>query len=319
MNPISISKFDMSKVITHIPVMQDSAVEALNIKANGIYVDCTFGRGGHSKEIISKLSNEGKLVIVDKDKEAIDCAKELFGNDSRVFIHQGSFADLSLFLEVHGFNSRVDGILVDLGVSSNQLDDASRGFSFSKDGPLDMRMNQQDGIKASQWLNSVSLEELNFVIKKYGEHPKANLIAQEIIKQREIKPFSTTSELSDLLAKKFNNPREKKHPATLVFQAIRIEINNELEDLNILLLQIPEVLKKHGRFVALSFHSLEDKRVKRFIENAANPNAWQDKYDMNVVLKKPIMKKIAKQKADLLQIRNNPRSRSVVMRVAEKI
>ncbi len=305
----------------HRPVLYDEVLDALRIRADGIYLDGTFGRGGHSAGIMDRLGENGRLLATDKDPQAIATAGQRFGGDERFEIVRGSFTMLAAEAEKRGWHGKVDGILLDLGVSSPQLDDASRGFSFMQDGPLDMRMDPESGISASEWLASAKQSEIAEVLKEYGEERFAKRIAGAIVKVCEERgPIATTAELSKIV--KEANPKweRDKHPATRSFQAIRIYINRELDDLDAFLAQAVELLAPGGRLAIISFHSLEDRRVKQFIRKQAKGDDFPpDLPVLDSQLKrrlKPIGKAVRAGKAELAE---NPRARSAVLRVAEKV
>lgn len=305
----------------HHPVLLDEVLEALQIRADGIYLDGTFGRGGHSARMLEQLGESGRLLATDKDPQAIATAEQRFGDDSRFSIVRGSFTMLAAEAEQRGWHGKVDGILLDLGVSSPQLDDASRGFSFMNDGPLDMRMDPESGISAAQWLATAKASEIAEVLKEYGEERFAKRIAGAIVNVREEQgAITTTAQLAKVV--KEANPRweRDKNPATRSFQAIRIYINRELDDLDDFLEQAVELLAPGGRLAIISFHSLEDRRVKRFIrEEARGDDFPPDLPVMDSQLNrrlKLIGKAIRAGKAELTL---NPRARSAVLRVAEKV
>jgi 16S rRNA (cytosine1402-N4)-methyltransferase len=298
----------------HTTVLLQEAVDALVVNKAGFYVDGTFGRGGHSALILERLSQDGRLLGIDKDLAAVTVAQQRFGEDLRFGIAHGSFAELAELIEVRGLIGKVDGVLLDLGVSSPQLDEAERGFSFQHDGPLDMRMDQTRGQSAADWVNSAPEDEMAWVLKEYGEEARA------IVAQRLKIPFTRTGRLAEVI-KEANPAWEKgKHPATRAFQAIRIQVNSELTDLNAVLEQALKVLKIGGRLVVISFHSLEDRLVKRFIR--------QQEQGDRVPIGMPIrdeqlnrrMRACTKAiKATDVEVEENLRSRSAIMRVAEKI
>ena len=300
----------------HITVLLNEAVEALVANPDGVYVDGTFGRGGHSRLILENLTENGRLIGIDKDPRAIATANELEQEDSRFSIHHGSFVELD---QVNG-EELVDGILLDLGVSSPQLDDADRGFSFMKNGPLDMRMNDQQGQSAAQWLARAEEQEISKVIWEYGEDRFSRRMARAIVHEREEAPILTTKRLADIIAAACPTREKGKHPATRAFQAIRIYINRELDDLIDCLDNALEKLKPGGRLVVISFHSLEDRIAKRFIrkhEKGDDLPSWlpvrEDQLNKRMKnLGKPV--KPGKQEVEM-----NPRSRSAIMRVAEKL
>ena len=310
----------MSELIHHSVLLSES-VDGLNIDPNGVYVDATFGRGGHSREILSRLGEHGRLVAFDRDKAAIDAAQP-FLSDPRFSIHHCAFANMKVVINDLGLYGLIDGILMDIGVSSPQLDDASRGFSFQKDGPLDMRMDTGSGMSAAQWLNCASLEEIAKVIKQYGEEKFGTRIAHAVIEQRAIKPLETTAEFAKLIDQAVPVKDKHKHPATRTFQGVRIFINGELKQLELGLSEGVDVLKSGGRLAVISFHSLEDRMVKRFIKKQSQGKQYpsklpvaQELLDQGKVLK-PIGKAIKPSQAEINQ---NVRARSSVLRVAEKL
>lgn len=306
----------MKKDFEHKTVLLHEAVEELVVNPDGVYFDGTFGRGGHSRLILSMLSERGRLIATDKDPEAIAEGKLLEQDDSRFEIVHGSFADIGVIASDRGI--QFSGMLLDLGVSSPQLDDASRGFSFLNDGPLDMRMNPSADISAAEWINSADEKDIADVIFKYGEEKFSRRMAKAIVLRRQDKEFETTADLAEVI-KQANPAWEKnKHPATRAFQAIRIFINRELQDLEGFLDASADTLTLAGRMVIISFHSLEDRIVKRFIQK-------EEKGDMPEGL--PVtadmissrFKRIGKQrKPGKLEVEQNPRARSAVMRIAER-
>lgn len=310
----------MSDHLHHETVLLDAAVEALVVDRDGFYVDCTFGRGGHSRKILQSLSEKGRLLAIDKDPEAISAAQREFSQDERFSVVQGSFAELSRFVKEAGVDGAVSGVLLDLGVSSPQLDEAQRGFSFSHDGPLDMRMNPGEGESAAQWIESAAEEEIANVIYRYGEERFSRRMARAIVEQRKVAPITSTLQLAEII-KEANPAWEKhKHPATRAFQGIRIYINKELEDLESVLPQAMEVLAAGSRLVVISFHSLEDRMVKRFIDKQSKGDDFPPGVPVLFSDLNPRVKKIGKMvKASDEEVRENPRSRSAVMRVAQKL
>lgn len=305
----------------HDSVLLAAAVNALAIKPDGIYIDGTFGRGGHSKEILSQLSEQGQLWVFDKDLEAIAEAEKM-AVDARVKVHHGSFADMAFVLEEQDLLGKVDGILLDLGVSSPQLDQAERGFSFMRDGPLDMRMNQNQGLTAAQWINNAEQHDISRVLRVYGEEKFANLIAKHIVLQRAKKPFERTLELANLIADVIPaRAKEKnKHPATRSFQALRIFVNAELDDLQTVLNSSVEALAEAGRLVVISFHSLEDRLVKHFIREQEQGPEIPRYMPIQALKREPHLVSVGKAiKADAQELENNVRARSAVMRIAEKV
>ncbi len=301
----------------HKTVLLHEAVDALLTDLSGIYVDGTFGRGGHSRLILSKLNNVGQLIGIDKDPAAIASAEALARQDARFAIHHGSFTDLDALA---GIDRQVDGILLDLGVSSPQLDDPGRGFSFTQDGPLDMRMNHQQGESAAQWLARAQEQEISRVIWEYGEDRFSRRMARAIVREREIEPILTTKRLAGIIAGACPTREKGKHPATRAFQAIRIHVNRELEDLVLCLDRALEKLKPGGRLVIISFHSLEDRIVKRFIRKHQKGDelpSWLPVTEAQLNRRMKSLGKAVKPSAE--EVADNPRARSAVMRVAEKL
>lgn len=306
----------------HKPVMLVEAIDQLAIKEAGTYVDCTFGRGGHSREILNLLGENGRLLALDRDAEAVksDAAMRLL-KDKRFQLRQERFSALEDVVKNEGWLGQVDGILLDLGVSSPQLDSSSRGFSFMQEGPLDMRMDAGSGMPASDWLAKADEKDLAKVLHDYGEERYARRIARAIVAHRNSAPITTTRQLADLIEKAAPAHERNKHPSTRAFQAIRIEINQELEELKRVLEQSLRVLRRGGRLVVISFHSLEDRIVKRFINAESGRKHDPGRLPVKQADIKPgLLKKIGKPlKASEQEIADNPRARSAVMRVAERI
>ena len=303
----------------HQTVLLREAVDALVTTPSGIYVDGTFGRGGHSRYLLERLEADGRLLGVDKDPVAGEHAVKLCKQDDRFTFYHGSFADLPDQLRAMGVDA-VDGILLDLGVSSPQLDEAERGFSFMQDGPLDMRMDTSSGETAAQWLSYADAADIAEVLKEYGEERFAKRIAAAIVEAREEAPLTTTAELAKVVSEA--NPRweKHKHPATRAFQAIRIKINRELEDLDDLLASALDMLKVGGRLIVISFHSLEDRKVKRYMRNMSRGEQLPAGVPVTDAALNRRMKLIGKAiKASESEVGDNVRARSAVMRVAEKI
>ena len=310
----------MSQEFNHITVMLNEAVEALITDPDGFYIDGTFGRGGHSSLILSKLSEKGRLLAIDKDPVAISEAHRRFGDDSRFSIEHGAFSEIQDFVTQRNLMGQVTGVLLDLGVSSPQLDDPARGFSFQHDGPLDMRMNTTRGESAADWINRASETDIADVLFHYGEERFSRRMAKAIVAERQKAPITTTGRLASIITDA--NPRwEKgKNPATRAFQGIRIHINRELEEIETCLDQTLELLAPRGRMVVISFHSLEDRIVKRFIRRHVKgdehlPSGVPFTQSMLNQRLKSLSKAI---KASAAEVEANPRSRSAVMRVAEK-
>ena len=310
----------MSAVLAHTTVLLNEAVLALNINAAGRYVDGTFGRGGHSKLILEQLGTDGHLLGFDKDPLAIETAEKEFSGDTRFSITQSSFAELEAVVTQYGWQGSVDGVLLDLGVSSPQIDDAARGFSFQNDGPLDMRMNPDQGISAAQWVAEASVEDIAKVLKEYGEERFAKRIANAIVNAREEQSIETTKQLASIVAAANPKWEKGKDPSTRSFQAIRIFINSELEDLEQCLQQAVNILKPGGRLVVISFHSLEDRIVKHFIRNMEKGEQLPIDLPIMHVEVNSKLRRIGKAiKASEDEVKQNTRARSAVMRIAERV
>jgi len=305
-----------SAAVSHLPVMYAQVLEGLRIRQDGTYLDGTFGRGGHARGVLGQLNAGGRLLLMDKDPEAIRVAEREFGADARVAIQRGSFADLG---EWSAVGEGLDGVLFDLGVSSPQLDVAERGFSFAKDGPLDMRMDPDRGESAAQWLARADEREIADVLWTYGEEKHSRRIARALVARRAAEPFLRTAQLAELIASAVPRGKDKSHPATRSFQAIRIFVNRELDDLERGLDAAYAALKPGGRLVVISFHSLEDRIVKRFVAGRAKaPPANRRMPEIAVFV--PTLRGIGDaQKADAIELSANPRARSAVLRVAEKL
>ena len=303
----------------HESVLRQEAIDALVLNASGFYVDCTYGRGGHSQLILDRLNEQGRLLVIDKDLSAISDAEARFGNDARVHIAHGSFRDFKQFALEAGM-PKLDGIFIDLGVSSPQLDEAERGFSFSHGGPLDMRMDQSQGETASEWLMRADERDIRYIIRRYGEEKFAKRIANKVIEFREENLIETTADLVDIIRDAIPFEPPGKHPATRTFQAIRIFINRELEDLETCLEDVVPMLTSGGRFVAISFHSLEDRIVKRFIRDMARGEQLPSRLPIRDDQIKRYFKIIGKPvKPSEAEVERNRRSRSSIMRIAERL
>lgn len=305
----------------HRTVLLQEAVEALAVKPDGVYVDATFGRGGHSVLILERLGEAGRLLALDRDPQAVSSAAAVIGGDQRFVIEHASFDELQKLCVQHGLKGRVDGVLLDLGVSSPQLDDAQRGFSFQHDGPLDMRMNPADAMTAAAWLAGASQEEIRRVLREYGEERFAGRIASAIVRQRQHQPLTTTRQLVELIERAAPRKDPGKHPATRTFQAIRIEVNQELRQLTEVLDQALSVLAPGGRLAVISFHSLEDRIVKRFLRRHSKADTLPKGVPlMASQLQPPLLRLVGGviSAADE-EVRRNPRARSSRLRVAEKM
>ncbi|MDZ7889742.1 MAG: 16S rRNA (cytosine(1402)-N(4))-methyltransferase RsmH [Pseudomonas sp.] len=312
----------MTNSFRHITVLLDEAVEALAVRADGCYLDGTFGRGGHSRLILEQLGADGHLLGFDKDPLAIATGQALAAEDGRFVIVQRSFAELGDELQVRGLAGKVSGVLLDLGVSSPQLDDPERGFSFMHDGPLDMRMDPSRGVSAAEWIASASEEDIARAFKEYGEERFAKRMARAVVLRRAEQPFTRTADLAQVLT--VANPawEKGKNPATRAFQGLRIQINNELGDLERGLEAAMDALEIGGRLSVISFHSLEDRIVKQFMRRHVKGEADNLPRDLPVRLAPfvPRLKLIGKpQYAGDAELKANPRSRSAVLRVAEKL
>lgn len=304
----------------HTPVLLNEVLRGLNIRADGCYVDCTFGRGGHSRAILQCLGAPGRLFAIDKDPEAIATLDAQLKNDGRFVLLQGSYTILSKMIEDYKKMHQVHGILFDLGVSSPQLDDALRGFSFGRDGPLDMRMDHSTGITAAEWLGRATEHEIEDVLRLYGEERFAKKIARAIVKYRQDTPLLRTGQLADLISMTVPSREKHKHPATRTFQGIRIFLNRELEELSRALEQAVEVLATGGRLAVISFHSLEDRVVKRFMRDMARGDHYPPGLPVSDSMLHPRMRLTGKAVyPSASEVESNPRARSAVLRVAEKI
>ena len=312
----------MTNTYNHVTVLLDEAVAALAVRSTGCYVDGTFGRGGHSRLILQQLGGGGRLLGFDKDPMAIAEGQALAAEDGRFVVVQRSFAEMAEELSGLGLAGKVDGVLLDLGVSSPQIDDPERGFSFMHDGPLDMRMDPSRGVSAAQWINTASEEDIARIFKEYGEERFSRRMARAVVLRRAEQPFERTADLAKVLT--VANPawEKGKNPATRAFQGLRIHVNSELDDLQRGLQSTLDMLAVGGRMVVISFHSLEDRMVKQFMRVQAKGEA--DKLPRNLPIIPeafdPRLKLLGKpQFASDAEIRANPRSRSAVMRVAEKL
>ena len=300
----------------HQTVLLKEAVDALIIKADGTYVDGTYGRGGHSGEMLSRLGATGRVIAIDRDPQAIAAAARV--PDPRLVVRRARFGMLGQVLSELGIDA-VDGVLLDLGVSSPQLDEAARGFSFRQDGPLDMRMDPEGGPSAAQWLMQASEKEIGEVIRTYGEERFAKQIARAIVAARSQRPLQRTRELAEIVAKAVPTREPRQDPATRTFQAVRIFVNQELEELEMSLPQCVACLKPGGRLVVISFHSLEDRIVKRFMAKLAKPDVPKRLPLRQSEMPKGELRLIGRPvRAGEAEVRQNPRARSAIMRVAER-
>lgn len=312
----------MSEDFAHRPVLFDEVLDGLAIKPNGIYVDGTFGRGGHAGAILEQLGPDGRLLAIDKDPQAVEAAEARFGADSRFAIEQGSFTQLESLVQKRGWQQQggVDGVLLDLGVSSPQLDDPERGFSFRHDGALDMRMDPSIGQSAVEWLAKAEAYDIRRVLREYGEEKFAKRIAYAIVQARVENPITSTAQLAALIAEASPVHERGKDPATRSFQAIRIFINDELGDVKACLPQALNVLRPGGRLAVISFHSLEDRIVKRFMRDEARGDDFPPDLPIPQSALSPKLRLIGKQiRASQQEIDANPRARSAVLRIAERL
>ena len=304
----------------HRPVLVEETVAGLAIQPDGLYVDGTFGRGGHAGAILARLGSEGRLLALDKDPQAIAAAQEQFLSDKRFMIERGSFAMLKQQVERRGGLGKVSGVLLDLGVSSPQLDDPARGFSFSHDGPLDMRMDPDSGQSAADWLAAAPEHEIVQVLRDYGEERYAKRIAAAIVQARATDPIRTTAQLAGIVRTAHPAWEKDKDPATLSFQAIRIFVNRELDDLEACLPQCVEVLAPGGRLAVISFHSLEDRLVKRFMRKEVRGGEFPHQLPITQAHFHPTLRIAGKAiHASPAEVQSNPRARSAVLRIAERL
>ena len=303
----------------HITVLLNEAVDALAVREDGIYVDGTFGRGGHSRLILSRLGSQGRLIVFDKDPQAIEAAQKLAEQDGRVTVVHDGFSSFQTTLDKLGIEE-IDGALFDLGISSPQIDDGARGFSFRFDAPLDMRMDPTRGMSAAEWIATASEQDLHEVIKNYGEERFSRQIARAIVAQRTESPIDTTRKMAQLVAQNVRTRERGQDPATRTFQAVRIFINRELEEVEAVLPQVMGRLKQGGRLAVIAFHSLEDRIVKQFVKKySQHPPLprWAAVKEADLPL--PPLKAVGKAiKPGVEETASNPRARSAVLRVAER-
>jgi 16S rRNA (cytosine1402-N4)-methyltransferase len=303
----------------HRPVLLNAVIEGLNIRPDGVYVDGTFGRGGHSRAILDKLGPHGRLLGIDRDPAANAAAQQLLTADRRFMMERGTFARIKGYVQARGLH-KVEGVVLDLGVSSPQLDDPARGFSFSHDGPLDMRMDPDSGISAADWLACAKEAEITQVLFDFGEERYARRIARAIVQARVHNPIVTTAQLAGIVAAANPAWEKGKDPSTRSFQAIRIFINRELEELETGLSEILGILKTGGRMVIISFHSLEDRLVKRFLRRQARGDVFPPRLPVPAAQIHHTLRLVGKaQHASAAEIDVNPRARSAVLRVAERL
>lgn len=303
----------------HIPVLKREVIDALNIQHGGVYVDATLGRAGHAQAIAEQMGEQGRLIGIDRDPRAVELGREIFAGDDRVSVLHGEFNQLDALLSQHTELSKVDGILMDLGVSSPQLDQAERGFSFMRDGELDMRMNPTQGQTAAQWIETVDERDFMMVLFELGEEKFARRIARAVVEARQETKIESTLQLASIVEQAMPKKEKNKHPATRTFQAIRLHINEELFQVKSALPQAVERLCEGGRLAVISFHSLEDRIVKRFMRELSTPNLPPRNIPVSEDAYRTPLKTIGKAiKPSKGEVAENPRSRSSVLRVAER-
>jgi 16S rRNA (cytosine1402-N4)-methyltransferase len=306
--------------LSHRPVLLDEVVQALRLRADGIYVDGTFGRGGHALAILERLGPHGRLLAFDRDPQAVQAAEEKFFGDTRFSIVRGPFSMMGQTMAARGWRGKIDGILLDLGVSSPQFDDPQRGFSFRHDGPLDMRMDPDSTPSAAQWLNHAEEQEIAAVIREYGEERFARRIAKVICRERAVQPIETTLQLARIVAQAVPTREPGKDPATRTFQALRMHVNRELDELRAVLPCTVEALAPGGRLAVISFHSLEDRMVKHFLRDEAKGDRFPPNLPIRRAQLNPHLRLIGKaMHASAAEVERNPRARSAVLRVAERL
>ncbi len=304
----------------HVPVMTREVVQALNVRTDGTYVDATFGRGGHTRAILSRLGPSGRVLAIDRDPDACQYAMEYCSTESRLTFVQAPFSNLFEIVQSRGLLRRVTGVVLDLGVSSPQLDENERGFSFMGDGPLDMRMDPSQGQSAAQWLKDVKEAELYRVLRDLGEERFARRVARAVIEARSIRPLTRTSELAQLVSRTVPGREPGKHPATRTFQALRMKVNGEQEQLQSVLPQALDILEPRGRLVVISFHSLEDHIVKHFMQRAAKGDYYPPELPVTHDQIVPELKVVSRPvRPGAEEVQRNTRARSAVLRTAEKI
>jgi 16S rRNA (cytosine1402-N4)-methyltransferase len=304
----------------HVPVLFAEALATLAVRKGGRYVDATFGRGGHSAGIIEQLGPDGELLVMDRDPAAIEAARAQFGDDPRLEIEREEFGEILTVVSARDWCGAIDGVLMDLGVSSPQLDDADRGFSFLRDGPLDMRMDPDNGESAAAWLARAEEAEIARVLWEFGEERRSRAVARRIVERRAEEALTTTQQLADLISTVRGTKSGDKHPATRSFQGIRIHVNDELGQIQRALDALPQILAPGGRACVISFHSLEDRLVKHSFRRMSEPDpVWRGLPDMPAAAR-PVMKLVGKpQRPATEECAANPRARSATLRVAERL
>ncbi len=303
----------------HVPVLRDKVMEQLVVRADGRYLDCTFGRGGHSRALLARLSAAGRVLALDRDPAAVAAGQRLAAEDERLTVQHGRFGQLESHIAALGLDG-FDGVLMDLGVSSPQLDDPARGFSFLRDGSLDMRMDPERGVSAAEWLATADQVEIARVLRRLGEEPAAAQIARAIVERRELRAIETTGELAGLIDASVRKKKPGRHAATKSFQAIRMHINSELDELKSGLAQSAELLTSGGRLCVISFHSLEDRLVKRFLRDRSRVDpALADLPEIPEHLRPDFRLPAPAIRPDASEIEANPRARSAILRTGERL
>lgn len=304
----------------HRPVLLEEALAGLDLRADGIYIDATYGRGGHSAAILGRLGPDGRLYALDQDPQAVASAHERFGGDRRFSVVRGRFSMLGDYVDGWGVAGRVNGVLIDLGVSSPQLDEAARGFSFRQDGPLDMRMDPDTGLSAAQWLNGVDETTLTSVLRTLGEERFAKRVARAITRARANKRIETTGELAAIVRAAVPTREPGKDSATRTFQAVRMAVNHELDELQSVLPQALKVLAPGGRLAVISFHSLEDRIVKNFMRDEARGPQFPRGLPVTASMQVPRLKVLGRPiRPGARETRDNPRARSATLRIAQRV
>jgi 16S rRNA (cytosine1402-N4)-methyltransferase len=307
-------------LLQHIPVLLDEVLIALDVRPGGCYLDATFGRGGHTAAILEQTGQEGRVIAIDRDPQAIRAGHERFGSDARLMLVNSPFSQLASVVGEMGLNGEIDGVLLDLGVSSPQLDDAARGFSFMQEGPLDMRMNNAAGITAADWIARAPENEIARVIREFGEERFAKRIAGAIVEHRQHTPITRTTQLAEIVAAAVRTREPGKHPATRTFQAIRMHVNRELEEIESALNATLTALKAGGRLAVISFHSLEDTLVKRFMQRHSQEDPVFAGLPEIPDHARPKLRRVGKAiHPTEAEVKRNPRARSSIMRVAERV
>jgi 16S rRNA (cytosine1402-N4)-methyltransferase len=307
-------------MFAHTPVLLDEVLAALEIRTGGCYLDATFGRGGHTAAILERIGQEGRVIAIDRDPQAIRAGRERFGSDARLTLVNSPFSQLASVVSEMGLDGELDGVLLDLGVSSPQLDDAERGFSFAQEGPLDMRMNNSEGMTAADFIARAPEAEIARVIREFGEERFAKRIAGAIVEHRQQKPITRTTQLAEIVAAAVRTREPGKHPATRTFQALRIHINRELEEIDAALAGTLSALKPGGRVAVISFHSLEDTLVKRFMQRHSQEDPVFAGLPEVPAHARPKLRRIGKAiHPSEAEVKRNPRARSSIMRVAQRL